>query len=61
MNGHCGLYKRRVAAFVGLVNAQELKHMEGAARRIEAILSEEARWRLRPEHLGLGPHFGCRV
>ena len=61
LNGHGGLYKRRIAAFVGLVNARELIHMEGAARRIEEILTEEARWRLRPEHVGLGPHFGCRV
>ncbi len=62
LNGHGGYYKRRIFDLLSpLMRAEELRNLQEAAGLIQQILKEEERWRLRPEHLGLGPNFGCSM
>lgn len=62
INGYNDHLKRRIASFLGpLVVEKELGYIREAAAILKRILVDEARWRLRPEHIGLGPGFGCCV
>ena len=58
-NGHL---KRKIAAFVGVVEeVEEFRNVREAAAVMEVVFASETRWRLRPEHVGLGPHWGCSL
>ena len=62
LNSPRGHLKRKIAAYVGVVEAvEEFRNVREAAAVMEAVLAAETRWRLRPEHIGLGPNWGCAL
>ena len=60
--GQGGRLKRKIAAFLGVKEAnEEFRNVREALAVMEEVLRSETRWRLRPEHLGFGPNWGCTL